>query len=225
MGGPEGRPGVVTRLLKAHAQVFLRQWGLTPGSPDNHPTAIELLHDHIDRKRQAFAEGDEQRYRSVGSEDYLTPVEIEAGRLLQGTRGDTITDALEVYLAAHKKRDDEKLTKYTRQAFAGLVAVTGDKEIKAFTRHDARRFVDAQLEAGKKTGTIRRRVNVLRAVWASYARESSPGLANPFERLAIAGEGEGEGEDKDERSSFTADQLHTLYTACRKADDDRRWLR
>lgn len=102
---PESSP----ESLKAHSAEFLRRWGLTPGSPENHPAAVELLHDHFDRKRAVHASGDEEQYREAVPPEYLSPVELEAWKALHATREDSLTDALEVYLASHKKRDDQKL--------------------------------------------------------------------------------------------------------------------
>lgn len=219
---PESSP----QSLKAHAVEFLRSWGLEPPavpgkpSPENDPRALELLGEHIDSKRGRYAGGDDLRYREADSSDYLTPVEIEAGKLLHGVRGDTLTDALNVHLEHHTKRDDLKFTTYARRAFASLVAVAGDKDIKAFTRADARRFIEQSLSDGNKTATVRRRLNSFRAVWSAYRRECDPKLPNPFDSLVIPGEGN----DKKERVSLTEDELSRLAVACRNKDDAPRWI-
>lgn len=219
---PESSP----QSLKAHAVEFLRSWGLAPqggrgaADPGNDPQALELLHDHIDSKRARYAGGDEHLYREADSADYLTPVEIEAGKLLHGVRGDTLTDALNVHLEHNKKRNDLKFTTYARRAFASLVAVTGDKDIKAFTRADARHFIEESLSDGNKTATVRRRLNSFRAVWSAYRRECDRQLPNPFDSLVIPGEGE----DKKERVSLTGDELSRLAVACINKDDAPRWI-
>lgn len=219
---PESSP----QSLKAHAVEFLKTWGLAPqgargvAGPGNDPQALALLHDHIDGKRERHAGGDEHLYREADPADYLTPVEIEAGKLLHGVRGDTLTDALNVHLEHHTKRDDLKFTTYARRAFASLVAVTGDKDIKAFTRADARRFIEESLSDGNKTATVRRRLNSFRAVWSAYRRECDPHLPNPFDSLVIPGEGK----DKKARVSLTGDELSRLAVACYNKDDAQRWI-
>jgi integrase len=229
--GLEAAPGSSPESLKGAARVYLRGWGLEPQAassggiasasrPDDGPTAIDLLHDHIELKRQMFAGGDEERYREADSSDYLSPVEIEAGQQLHGVTRPTITDLQDVYLDTHKKRGREAFALFTRRTFAALVAVTGNKEIDAFTREDARRYLNDTLANGRKTATVRRRLNVFVAAWGVYRREKSPHLPNPFEKLSIPGEHE----DKSDRSPFTPAQLAGLYAACRDKDDDRRWL-
>jgi len=129
---PESSP----EALKLAAQGFLAKWGLEPYSPKNDENAVRLLHDYIDSKRMAFADGDDEQYQDAGSSDYLSPVEIEAGRLLHGTSKPTIRDIQKVYLETHKKRDKDAFITYTTRSFNGLIAITGDKEIEAFTRDD-----------------------------------------------------------------------------------------
>lgn len=218
--GLRAAPDSSPDALKAHARDFLKAWGLEPGSPDNHPQAVELLHSFIDDKRAAYAAGDEEVYRSAGDDEFLTPTEMMAGRLLHGAQHDTITDALEVYLETNPRKGNEKFETYARRAFASLVAVCGDKDVKAFTRADARLYVSKALEGGKKTATVKRRVNSFRAVWSAYAHEKAHGLHNPWERLTI----QGEGQDAEQRQPFTPDQLKTLWLACLERDDDMRWV-
>ena len=213
---PESSP----KALKAHAATFLRSFGLAPGAPDNPPEAVELLHDYIDRKRARYAGGDEHLYREADPADYLTPAEREAGRRLHGAPRDTLSDALAVYLEGSRKRDDARFVAYASRAFATLVEVVGDKDIAACTRADARRYIGACLDKGNKTATIRRRLNVLIAVWNAYRIEKAPGCINPFEKLEIPGEGA----DSTARVPFTADQLAVVYRECYTTDDDIRWL-
>lgn len=223
---PESSP----QSLKAHADAVLRAWGLAPHPTENDPQAVSLLHDYLDDKRVTYAEtaavelgaDAEHIYREASPREYLTPVELQAVQNLYGKPegSATITDALEVHLETNRKRDDVKFTTYARRAFKSLVAVTGDKEIKNFTRADARKFIAKGLEESLKTATIRRRINSFRAVWSSYRRECDPQLPNPFEGLAIPGEGL----DKKTRVPFTTEELKLLISACHSKDDDLRWI-
>lgn len=181
---------------------------------------MSLLHDYLDDKRVTYAattarelgEDEEHLYREASAREYLTPVELEAIQRLHGKPegSATITDALDVHLETNRKRDDVKFTTYARRAFKSLVDVTGDKEIRYFTRADARKFIAKGLEESLNTATIRRRINSYRAVWSSYRRECDPQLPNPFEGLAIPGEGL----DKKARVPFTTEELKRLISAC-----------
>lgn len=212
---PESSP----HALKAHADALLKLWGLGPNSPSNDQQAIALLHDHIDRKREAHAGGDDETYREADPVEYLTPVELEAGRRLHGTQADTLNVALEEYLRIHEQRDDIKFVTYQRRAFKPLVDICGDMEIEAFKKADARRYVETALKS-VKTSTVRRRLGVFSSVFASYIREHDLTRPNPFSHIAIPKEGH----DSKQRLSFTPTELAKVEQACRSADDPMRWI-
>jgi integrase len=216
LAAPESSPA----SLKAHADAFLKARGLTPGSLHNHPMAEELLHTYIEGKRELHAGGDERVYRNAAPSDYLTPVELEAGRRLHGTAPFTLNDALELHLKIHPKAGNVPFTTYQRRAFAGLIAVTGDKAIADFKRDDARRYLEASRASGVTTATTRRLLGAISAVFATHQRENDLTTPNPFARLAIANEGG----DSKKRLSFTSDELATLYPALRAKDDSMRWI-
>lgn len=213
---PESSPNA----LKAHADAFLKARGLTPEAPNNHPMAVDLLHDHIDSKRMQYAGGDEWLYRDAAPEDYLSPVELEAGRRLHGTAPVGLNDALDLHLAIHPQRENTTFVKYQRRVFATLTAITGDKAVAAFERADARRYLETSLATKVKTTTIRRRIGALRAVFSTYIKENNLPRQNPFAGLAIPGEGN----DSKKRVPFKPEELATLYAACRTKDDDLRWI-
>lgn len=199
IAAPESSPA----SLKAHADAFLKTRGLTPGAPDHHPMAVKLLHDHIDSKREQYAGGDERAYRTADPSDYLSPVEIEAGRRLHGTAPFTLNDALELHLRIHPKADDTTFTTYQRRAFASLVAVSGDRAITDFNRIDARRWLESSLAKGNKTKTVRRIIGALHSVFATHIKENNLQRTNPFAGLSIPGEGN----DATERLPFKQTEL------------------
>ncbi len=215
------------------AAALLDRWGLRPLAPGENsgvhagklphdPMALELLHDHFDRKREAFAAGDEHAYREAHPTDYLDAVELAAWQRLYVPPVDTVRDVLRVYLDTDQKQGP-KAAKFRRDAtasFNDLIAVIGDKAATDVVRADAHAFVRARLAAGDATATIRRKLNTFVAAWTRYRREQAPDLPNPFEGLKIPNEGA----DKKKRVPFTAAELAALYAACRAADDDLRWL-
>jgi integrase len=212
---PESSP----KSLKAHADAFLKARGVIPGAPDNDPLAIELIADHVDNKRMRYAGGDEHLYRDADPEEYLTPVEIEAGKRLFGTAKPTLTDALELHLSLHPKRENKRFVAYQRRAFAGLISVTGDKEMASFGRKDARAYLDSAL-LSVKTTTVRRLIGAISSVFATYIRENDLNAPNPFASLQIAREGH----DATKRAPFTSPELSTLVEACKAKDDPMRWI-
>lgn len=211
-------PQSCPKALKVHAEALLREFGLLPAPAKNDDVAVGLFHERLDSKREAYAGGDEVLYRENPTEEYLTPVEIKAAQLLAGRSKETLSDALEVYLGIHPKREDEKFNTYTRRAFQTLIDVIGDKNIDDLAREDAHRYVKA--ESRLSTGTIRRRMNTINAVLKTYLRERDLNRSNPFEAVQILAEGK----DAKKRVTFTPSELADLYKMCVAKDDSLRWL-
>jgi integrase len=212
---PESSP----KTLKIHAVAFLKDRGLVPIAANNDPIAIELLHDQMDQKRMEYARGDDDVYRNSAPEDYLSAVELEAGKQLHGTHTECLNDALDLHLGIHPQRDNERFVVYQRRAFAGLVAVTGNKAVDTFSRSDARAYLEDSLPK-VTTGTVRRRIGVLSAVFATYIRENDLSRPNPFANLQIPKEGH----DSKKRKPFTVPELATLDAACIAKADPMRWI-
>lgn len=216
-------PELSAKALSIHADKWLEERGLKPYSADNDPLAIELIRDQFDSKRERWADRQddpELAHDSAEPRDYLTPVEIEAGRKLFGQKQALLSDALTLYFQAHKKRNNAKFVEYQTRAFNNLIEVVGDKPVASLTRVDVRRYVDKTLMGGQKTATVRRRLNVMSAVFRTWVHENSLTIANPFARVAIPDEGK----DKTKRKVFTDQELQALYSQCRVIDDDIRWL-
>jgi hypothetical protein len=218
--GLRSDPAASPKALRVHADALLREFGLSPSNPKNDPVAEDVFLERLKEKLEAFAGDDREAYDSAESSEYLTPVEAEALRRLQGKNLPTLSDALELHLDIHPKRDDAKFVAYQRRAFDGLLLATGDKAIASFTRDDARTYIDTQLADKKATGTVERRLGVMRAVFTTWRLEKAPNMANPFEKLTVPNAGK----DKQSRIPFTTAQLVSLDKACRDKDDDLRWM-
>ncbi|MDP3192613.1 tyrosine-type recombinase/integrase [Rhodoferax sp.] len=210
---PESSP----QALKVHATALLSEYGLAPG--DANAPAADQFFDRLENKLHQYAGTDQDRYDNATPADYLTSVEQAAFKALQGKQLPTLTDALELHLSIHPQRDDTKFTTYQRRAFATLTAVTGDKNMADFKRTDARAYLDASLLTTKTT-TVRRRLGVMSAVFATYIRENDLPTPNPFASLQIVREGH----DATKRIPFTKSEIATLEAACRAKDDPMRWI-
>ena len=215
--GLRAAPGSSPQALKVHAAALLADYGLAPGDA-NEPHA-DPFYDRLEERLHLHARGDQDTYENADPADYLTPVENAAWKALQGKQLPTLSDALELHLSIHPRREDIKFATYPRRAFATLIAATADKTIEDFRRTDARAYLDAALQK-TKTGTVRRRVGVMSAVFATYIRENDLTIANPFASLAI----DREGHDSIKRTPFTLPELATLEAACRAQDDPMRWI-
>lgn len=221
--------------LKSHAKAYLQQWGLAPGyKPLSGPyetTPLDLLYAHLDDKRVAYAENafDEglfssrdEAYKLASAKQYLSPVELQAVKLLNGEEHQTFgEDAFNLYIADSGKASKQKFVSDARRAVESFLSATGgDRPIEQVTREDVKAYIKAELTTGKKTTTIRRRLKSLRAIYAHWLREKEIERSNPFSELKI----EGEGEDSKKRNTLPPASLQVLTEECRKADDDMRWL-
>lgn len=215
--GLRAAPGSSPLALKVHTAAFLKEWGLTPGEMDS--PAAEAFFDSVENKRWRHSGNDEDKYENAELSDFLPPVEAAAFKALTGKQRDTLTDALELHLKIHPKRDNAKFVTYQRRAFAALVAVTGDKPISEFKRADARAYMNAALLTAKTT-TVRRLLGAIHPVFATYIKENDLPTPNPFSELQIPKEGH----DTKKRQPFTPSELVTLEAACRAQDDPMRWI-
>jgi integrase len=205
---------------KAQALELLRKYGLTPHAPsvDQDEAALDALFAPMEEARIAYAEGDEETYRNAPVAHYLSPVQCAALDLIK-PRQDRLEDALEVYLSCHQKGDSEERRKKAGGAIAAFVAAVGDKPLQDIRRANVRAFIDHEAARGMKTGTIRRYLTELRAVFAKYVLEKELSLSSPFEKHTIRNEGE----DTDEGRPLDGADWHRLAHLCRSVDDPPRW--
>ena len=76
-----------------------------------------------------------------------------------------LSEAFPVYLDNHSKGSDKKFIDSQRQHWVKLVDLIGDIPIKAVTRADAKKYRDHRLASGVAPSTVKREINVIRAVF------------------------------------------------------------
>ena len=99
------------------------------------------------------------------------------------------------------------LSKPTEVAVRTLIGLVGDKDVAGYYREDAKAFVRYLENSSNKTGTIRRRLASLTAIFNYAYAELDLDKRNPFSRMII----KGEGNDSLKRGVFTNDQLKLGY--------------
>ena len=99
------------------------------------------------------------------------------------------------------------LSKPTEVAVGTLIGLVGDKDVAEYYREDAKAFVRYLEKSSNKTGTIRRRLTSLTAIFNYAYAELDLDKRNPFSRMII----KGEGEDSLKRGVFSNDQLKLGY--------------
>lgn len=86
-----------------------------------------------------------------------------------------------------------------------LFGIVGEKPVEAYTRQDARKFVEVYGRKVKTT-SVRRRLNILNVVFNYAIYELDLPHRNPFARIII----KGEGKDATPREPFSVVELKTL---------------
>jgi len=94
-----------------------------------------------------------------------------------------------------------------RVALSTFLSLAGDRDVRDYTRQDAKLFVHYLEMKGNKTATIRRRINSLSAIMNYAYSELDLDKRNPFTRLFI----QNEGADVFKRETFANDQLKWGY--------------
>lgn len=214
--------------LTAHAEELLKSFGLSPNSKNSQPDpiALEVFNDHFDNRRYEYIDGlfgreaTPEQVNTVSGDDYLTPIEIEASKLLNTTKQPGITDAMEFYFERHPKGADEGFQKVPRIAAAQLIeSLGGDKAVTDVSRADVRKWIDSSIEKGHSRNTIVRRVTALKAIFSMYIRDHELEVPNRFDKHTIPAAAK----KAQERNTFSSESLKAIQKACIEADDDRRW--
>jgi integrase len=94
-----------------------------------------------------------------------------------------------------------------RSALSTFISLAGDRDVRTYTREDAKLFVHHLHLKRNKTATIRRRINSLSAILNYAYSELDLDKRNPFTRLIIRNEGQ----DASKRGTFTNEQLKQGY--------------
>ena len=92
-------------------------------------------------------------------------------------------------------------------ALGALFEVAGDRDVKSYTREDARALLVHLKSTGIKTSTIRKRLACVGAIINYAYHELEVEKRNPFSKMIIVGEGQ----DATKRGTFTSDQLIDGY--------------
>ena len=107
-----------------------------------------------------------------------------------------------------------------RVAVSTLIELVGNKNVADYCREDAKVFVCFLRSKGNRTGTIRRRLVSLSAIFNYAYAELDLERRNPFSRMII----QGEGDDRSKRGVFSNDQLKQAYDIALSSGNQARLL-
>jgi hypothetical protein len=98
--------------------------------------------EHVaEPKQDKYANGDEDVRREAPPSEYLTPLEVEAGKLLrEGLDTVRLSDALALYWKNHRRSGDPEFVVGVERDWNKLMSFAGDIPVMAFSRAHARQF-------------------------------------------------------------------------------------
>lgn len=178
-------------LLKP-AQVIAKAEALARQYEYNMDLFIQLVVDpQIDNWQQANVSEDDEELETPRPDLLLPPVERAAYHIIRchNSGGKRLSDAMNIYLKFSPKRNDEKFVERTKRDVGRFIGQVGDKELSEIRRADTKLFVDWRLQT-VKTGSVRRELSTLGAVFNFATTDYELNIPSPFKRIHIENENE-----------------------------------
>lgn len=184
------------KALDQSAKALLKKWGLAAHSVLNDQTIEEVfigtLYDKDDK--------------GIG----VSPVEIRAAQLLASVSKEK-TDILlsempEQYLKHHPKPTKQLEGELERTTRYLIESIGSDIRYMDLSREQMNQYRDDLLDKGNATGTVKRRLATLSAMFKACSLELEINKQNPAEKIRIRNIGQ----DAKKRTPFTDQQLESI---------------
>ena len=214
-----GNPDLILPEKKLSALLTLQEFGLQQGDAN---TKLGLgqnqgydINDtpHLDEFYDMMDE--------LSRDGKLTEVDRLAMQALKSPLPTFLSEVLDIYFNHHPegKGSDEIFRIKVKRDWDRFVELVGDCPAEQLTRDMARQYVEHRESEGKKSATVQRELNNLRAIVAVAIMEGEIKSSNPFERIRPAKK-----DDAKKRLSYTYDELALIRAKCLEINDDIRHL-
>ncbi len=159
--------------------------------------------------------------QDLDREGKLTEVDRLAIHALNNPLPTFLSEILEIYFENHPegKGSDEIFRAKVNRDWGRFVQLVGDCPADQLTRDMARQYVEHRESEGKKSATVQRELNNLRAIVAVATLEGAIKVSNPFERIRPTKK-----DDAKKRLSYTFEELAVIREQCLQLNDDIRHL-
>ena len=131
----------------------------------------------------------------------------------------TFSQAAELYLHLKGKERDKRFKAYAKRAVGYLLAVAEDKKLSSYDRDDANALRDSLAKRGLVRSSVKRNLEVVRAIFNIANREKGYNLSNPFSNVLMSAVRAGS-----KRLPLNAKELDLIKHQCLVKDDEMRWL-
>ena len=214
-----GNPDLILPEKKLSALLTLQEFGLKQGDANtklgfgqnqgydiNDTPHLDEFYDLMDE---------------LSRDGKLTEVDRLAMQALKSPLPTFLSEVLEIYFNHHPdgKGDDETFRIKMKRDWDRFVELVGDCPAEQLTRDMARQYVEHRESEGKKSATVQRELNTLRAIVAVAILEGEVEVSNPFERIRPTKK-----DDAKKRLSYTYDELALIRNKCLEINDDIRHL-
>ena len=216
---PRGTDEAARALLQAHdlrpgdAALYARE-GVGEGRGLIDP-------EHFLETLRVAASGDEGEILWDG----LPPVERKAAELYHGVKSiPTFTEVRDEYIRLGLVSPSLTSNKAFYRETSEFLALLGDLPITAYNRAKANEFVQSKVDKGNQAGGIKRILNYISPIFKIAIREFEVDMKNPFEGIIIPNRPPQHLKDQGKRKSVPLERIKAAQEACRKMDDERRWI-
>lgn len=159
--------------------------------------------------------------QDLDREGKLTEVDRLAIHALKKPLPTFLSEILDIYFENHPegKGNDPDFKCKAKRDWDRFVELVGDCPAEQLTRDMARQYVESREADGKKSATVQRELNNLRAIVAVAILEDEIKVSNPFERIRPTKK-----DDAKKRLSYTFEELALIRDKCLHINDDIRHL-
>ncbi len=214
-----GNPSLILPEKKLSALLTLQDFGLKQGDANtklgfgqnqgwdiNDTPHLDEFYDLMDE---------------LSRDEKLTEVDKLAIKALENPLPTFLSEVLDIYFNHHPegKGNDEAFRIKVKRDWDRFVQLVGECPAEQLSRDMARQYVEHRESEGKKSATVQRELNTLRAIVAVAILEGELEVSNPFERIRPTKK-----DDAKKRFSYTYDELALIRAKCLEINDDIRHL-
>lgn len=214
-----GNPDLILPEKKLSALLTLQEFGLKQGDANtklgfgqnqgwdiNDTPHLDEFYDLMDE---------------LSRDGKLTEVDKLAIKALKSPLPTFLSEVLNIYFNHHPegKGNDETFRVKVKRDWDRFVELVGDCPAEQLTRDMARQYVEHRESEGKKSATVQRELNTLRAIIAVAILEGEIEVSNPFERIRPTKK-----DDAKKRLSYSYEELALIRAKCLEINDDIRHM-
>ena len=174
------RTEMAHELLSKIGVVVLQRYNLTEYE-GYYDEAIAKL-EELGVKPERFDSEGRYNYTNVSTQ-VRDAIDLIKGNKIE--ENPTLSTALNRYLKCKGKEDDKVFRKNPDYAVNSFINQFGDMTLREIRRVTANQYRDNLLAGGSAPGTVRRKLNAIRAIFSTVSDELEMGIANPFNRISV----------------------------------------